>query len=487
MIMMNRTTILLAFYMVLVAPLSLAAQGNERCAQFLRQGIVAKLQRLADVSSPIIIRRNLCAESYSPEKTRKRFALFQNKYTVSRSKLKTLRKLVCPGGVSARKAKSLFRKLKRFIPKTFKRSFATCRKIERDDGQVDVQFGTLQSLDYFTVDIDAGNSGMLSGVSSSPSGAFACSSTVVPETEATTFTASPNLISCRRKASSVVSQATVSIQTTNGTIGIDFPSGTLSGDRLGFSFDEVEAMQFLPFAPLISGCTPQQDDLLVYECTTLSSYQDCLTELIAGNLKDCRAEIPVEFNPDFPSSVYRAERGDASIAVTSNIVMTVSQASPGTGSYTGTAGYTFSMAVPNRDPAQNCDPNCPLNVCGANPCNRDCSRADGRTDHETGSAGGLFSLFVVNGQSCTENVTASEIVPDTIDLYRAYQKCEREGLWGNTTEIEILRKAGKVFMFNNPVTTHTVTPNFNEWTFTNIAELVYPYIKVSLPVEVNCN
>jgi len=253
--------------------------------------------------------------------------------------------------------------------------------------------------------------------------------------------------------------------TTPGVIAVPAPPPTVPG--------VIDSQ-----AVLISECQPYNGSLSVLECVTSSAYQTCKAALIAGNLGDCRANLPVPFLEEDGSST-------SQLTTASNLEIEVFSADRAGGTVSGEAEYRISFTTPTRPPAENYDPACPVNVCAEDDNNRDCVRADLRNERTTGGSGGLFGISVLDQPSCEADI-GGRVAPDFVDLHRAYEACARTNSWGSSTEIDLTLKTGKLYQFNNPTAIKTTSGNSVTWEYTNNAEVYLSYRNVDLPVDVSC-
>jgi hypothetical protein len=78
-----------------------------------------------------------------------------------------------------------------------------------------------------------------------------------------------------------------------------------------------------------------------------------------------------------------------------------------------------------------------------------------------------------------------------ITLTEAYDACETANAWGGRTSSTVRILVGPMFFFNNPRTQKTTTGGLfsksTEWTYSNEAELLLPFIEISVQVSITCN
>jgi hypothetical protein len=272
----------------------------------------------------------------------------------------------------------------------------------------------------------------------------------------------------------------------SGTLGVRTDAGDLSLEFLTDvserAKDRALIEESLGSPPAIADCVAFHDDPTILRCTSRWGYEECLDELQASTLHDCRADVPpsddslIADQPPDPAAI---------VSVTSTLGAVVRRSARGAGSTSGGGGYEVRIPTVARPPATSCDPSCPIG--GPDPCNRDCFRADAWREPVTGEAGSLWSIGVLGGVPCNPlTPVTGDVSPDDIDLYRAWEACDAANAWGGSTEIALTLKVGKVFQFNDPHTTHSRGLLHNEWTWTNTAEVVKSVKLVDVPVAVEC-
>ncbi len=231
-------------------------------------------------------------------------------------------------------------------------------------------------------------------------------------------------------------------------------------------------------APTIPGCVDFQGDPTVKRCTSIPSYQACLAELVSSTVRDCRADIPPS-----PSSLIIEEPIDpaAQSSVTSTLHLSVNQALRGSATASGAGTWEVLVPTPTRPAATNCDESCPI---GPEPtCSRGCVIANAWREPITGAAGGLFSISTLAGSGCTSaTLVTGTAHTDAMDSYRAWEACERDSAWGSSTSIDLIIRAGKLFQFQDPHTTHVGSV----WTWRSDAEVLKQVMQVHVPVTVEC-
>lgn len=475
---MKRGIALLALLVAAASP-GRALSAPSSCQQVLRQGIARHVYDLSYVSSPLVIHRVLCSKTAAVPRRGRSLSLFSGSLVVSRADLRGLRELVCEDVTPARAAE-LAGELEAMLPDWVEADFERCRALEESGAFLDVQAGQRGFLPIASFQIWPGPGRSLEGVSSDPPDAFACE-LHPPDPLLNPFTDWPLLGECTATEEALESPRRLSFDFDTGSIAFEFAG--VSPDRsIAFDPDTFPSNRRVRRPVKIQNCSRYQGNKTILECSTGAAYQTCLAELAAGNLRDCRAEIPPNVNPAFEYQEAEILAGYA-LSTSSTAEIAVTKGQRGLGAMEGGGTYTVDLpAPPVLPPATGCDPSCPAFLCGPNPCNRDCVQADGRTEYISGDLGGIFLFADLDEPSCHAPVYGLvSLLPS--DRYRAYEACRRDAAWGSQTTIPIVVDAGRLYQFNDP----SASLSGSTWTYTNTAELVYHYVKVEIPVSVTCN
>lgn len=174
---------------------------------------------------------------------------------------------------------------------------------------------------------------------------------------------------------------------------------------------------------------------------------------------------------------YPAPAGSYSGGVKGSYVVTVHQASPASDRVDGEASFSYQFKLPVLPPPTKaeCDPASPLVKVGE--CNHKCVKKDDYLRFESAPFTGIPVIWA--SPSCDAPVQGSVTPPHK---GTARTSCVRQRAWGGTVKSAVAFKVGPLYQFNQPRTTKTG----NTWNYENKANVVWPFIRVSVPVTIRC-
>lgn len=502
------TSLLLASVLLTVVLAAEVRADPKACVFFLRNGLYNSIHKRNPDLTRLRLRQEICKTSARGSFKRGRVSLFNGALKARRRQFTAAQKLLCKRTRPARRYRSLIKKLGRLVQRRSAKNYKSCLNMQRRGLTVKASISEgltqLVNLDIIKDENDPPLTGTETLRSLTGTGTLRSrGGSPQPAVQQTTLTPSQQFFTAGsifgslkaqppfttqqlqgallRKANSGNSWATLSIQTNVGKVSLIIPPA--SRLRLAaFPFDVVS----ISSNQGIEGCSNYQGDPSVQLCVGTEAYHPCVMELVDGSYSDCRS-VPVPFLsfPGSPYSEYQPAAGDYHLHLSSTAQVTVTRGWRGAGTVSGSASYTYLVDTPTLQ-ATNCDSSVP--IAGPNPCSRDCIDAFERTDFITGHLGALHTRSVGMVGCNDDSRLTGTMVPDDVDLYRAYDLCEAQNAWGSRTVGTATREVAKVFLFSNPTTTRIeITPLQIGWTYENIPEFVRAYRVLDINFDINCN
>ncbi len=211
----------------------------------------------------------------------------------------------------------------------------------------------------------------------------------------------------------------------------------------------------------------------------------CLRSLVGTGVMLAGFLVGPSAQADLPIDEYPAASGTYTGSYSGYFTASVTQGDRGGGQLGGSVTYSYTFDVPTRPPLTEaqCQNNTP--VTGPNDCNRSCVKKDSYKRYLSGPLTGIPAIGT--SPSCSAPINSAL---QNIGLLEAYDACEAANAWGGETTTLIRVLVGALFHFNNPRTTQTTTGGLlhkeTEWTYTNNAELLLPYVVIPAQVRITC-